>query len=158
MFGRVWACGFYRLVFFFVLILSLFFSRDVGSEVVLNVNNGCENKNERLPSFGELGSVDQSKTACGLFQIHACCFFLIFLILKKKIHLAKERFKNPLKSHSPQLFRHSSLGLFWKNRIICSSQQHTTRNKKELSIISRSDETMMMMCVNCCVIHFSTFR
>ena len=38
-------------------------------EVVLNVNNGCENKNERLPSFGELGSVDQSKTACGLFQI-----------------------------------------------------------------------------------------
>ena len=79
-FGRVWACGFYRLVFFFVLILSLFFSRDVGSEVVLNVNNGCENKNERLPSFGELGSVDQSKTACGLFQIHACCFFLIFLI------------------------------------------------------------------------------
>ena len=71
------------LFFFFVLILSLFFSRDVGSEVVLNVNNGCENKNERLPSFGELGSVDQSKTACGLFQIHACCFFLIFLILKK---------------------------------------------------------------------------
>ena len=85
-------------------------------------------------------------------------FFSVFSYLKKKIHLAKERFKNPLKSHSPQLFRHSSLGLFWKNRIICSSQQHTTRNKKELSIISRSDETMMMMCVNCCVIHFSTFR
>jgi hypothetical protein len=76
--------------FFFVLILSLFFSRDVGSEVVLNVNNGCENKNERLPSFGELGSVDQSKTACGLFQIHACCFFLIFLILKKKFILQKK--------------------------------------------------------------------
>ena len=37
-------------------------------EVVLNINNGCENKNKRLP-FGELGSVDQSKTACGLFQI-----------------------------------------------------------------------------------------
>jgi hypothetical protein len=37
-------------------------------EVVLNTQNCCENKNKRLP-FGELGSVDQSETACGLFQI-----------------------------------------------------------------------------------------
>ena len=37
-------------------------------EVVLNINNGCENKNKRVP-YGELGSVDQSKSACGCFQI-----------------------------------------------------------------------------------------
>jgi hypothetical protein len=83
----------------------------------------------------------------------------------KKKNSSKERFKNPLKSLSPQIFRHSSL--FWKNWIsspvrhnnkrLEDQNPHTTYNKKELSIISRSNK-MMLMCVNCCVIHFSTFR
>ena len=88
---------------------------------------------------------------------------------KKNNNHRKKRFKNPLKSLiSPQIFRHASL--FWKNWISSpvfvtttndTRRSKSTRdiyNKKELSIISRSNKMMIMMCVNCCVIHFSTFR
>jgi len=59
-----------------------------------------------------------------------------------------------LSNHSPQIFRHSPLlDLFVTTN---DSIKTHTYNKKELSI-SRSNK-MMMMCVRCCVIHFSTFR
>ena len=81
---------------------------------------------------------------------------------KKKFHRERKVQKSSQITHSPQIFRHSSL--FWKKLdLVCSSQQqqharlsrrskptHDVYNKKELSIISRSNKMMMMMCVNCC--------
>ena len=89
-------------------------------------------------------------------------------IKKKKIIIERKVQKS---SHqialSSQIFRHASL-FFGKigsphlfvtttNDTRRSKSTHDIYNKKELSIISRSNK-MMLMCVNCCVIHFSTFR
>lgn len=90
-------------------------------------------------------------------------------IKKKKKKSSKETVQKS--SHqialSSQIFRHSfpSSGKIGSPHLFVTTTNDTRRsksthdiyNKKELSIISRSNK-MMLMCVNRCVIHFSTFR
>ena len=90
---------------------------------------------------------------------------------KKKKKIIERNGSKILSSNRSLLANFSTLffPLLWKNWISSpvfvtttndtrrSKSTHDIYNKKELSIISRSNK-MMLMCVNRCVIHFSTFR
>ena len=92
------------------------------------------------------------------------CDHRFFLPRKRREEKKNQQFfkrkgsQNPLKSLSSNfstLPSSGKIGSVRHNKRL-SIKTHTY-NKKELSIISRSNK-MMMMCVRCCVIHFSTFR
>ena len=111
----------------------------------------------RSPSFLVRGGETCDYLCRSLCVVRRCDRF--FFAEKKKRReeksavFQKKGFKI-LSNHSPQIFRHSPLlDLFVTTN---DSIKTHTYNKKELSI-SRSNK-MMMMCVRCCVIHFSTFR